>query len=438
MRLRDLIFLVGSNLKRMKLRLALTALGVVIGTSAIVLMLSLGIGLRENLTQELGGMGQATDITVYGGGMMEGSEPKDLDAKAIEEFEAMEHVKAVVPSAMLQTLSSVKYKRGENMLNVHGIPSEGFEELGHELARGRWPRAEDEIAIGADVGESITDGSRKPEKLTSEDLLGKRLVGEFVEQTQGVEGDASSGESTAEGAAASAEPRQFSQKLRVVGVLEDADQETNQTTFMDLDAVLEYNGTPKRKPIYEQVTVRADSVKNVEAVEKALNEQGFGTFSARSVQESLNQTFMILQAVLGALGAIAMLVASLGIANTMTMSIFERTREIGIMKALGASNRQVKRIFLAEAAVIGVLGGLGGLALSASGAALANLFVSAMVVEQMQGQGAGSAKMQQFFMISPTLAIFAIVFAAGIGLLAGVLPAVRAANLDPLAALRHE
>ncbi len=141
---------------------------------------------------------------------------------------------------------------------------------------------------------------------------------------------------------------------------------------------------------------------------------------------------------LGALGGIAMLVAALGIANTMTMSIYERTREIGIMKAVGASNRQIKRVFLGEAAIIGVLGGLGGLLFSAAGAALANLFVQALIAADTTTSGMAGTATTSFFQIPVWLAVFAIAFAAGIGLLSGVLPAVRAANLDPLTALRHE
>jgi putative ABC transport system permease protein len=133
-----------------------------------------------------------------------------------------------------------------------------------------------------------------------------------------------------------------------------------------------------------------------------------------------------------------MLVASLGIANTMTMSIFERTREIGIMKAVGASNRQIKRVFLGEAAVIGILGGIGGLAISASGAALANLFASGFIASQTAARGGSTPELRTFFDIPVGLGLFAVVFAAGVGLLAGVLPAVRASNLDPLTALRHE
>jgi putative ABC transport system permease protein len=145
--------------------------------------------------------------------------------------------------------------------------------------------------------------------------------------------------------------------------------------------------------------------------------------------------FRIIQLVLGAIGGIALLVASIGIANTMTMATYERTREIGIMKAVGASGKQVRALFLFEAAVIGLLGGVGGLLFAVTAAGLGNLLVASLgTAGQNPVTGGGGS----LFYIPVPLALFAVTFSALVGLVAGTLPAVRAANLDPLAALRHE
>lgn len=437
MRFRDLAFLVVSNLRRMKLRLALTSLGVVIGTSAIVLMVSLGIGLQANLTAQLGDLGAATHINVMGGGMGPGMEEAlQLDERAVESFRGIEHVEAVLPGLYVQTMQAVKYKRYETYMSAMGVPMDDFEKFGYELESGRLPRNSKEILLGAAVPASFASGgmgmpvdgpaSANDRKL---DLLGKRLVVTFYEYP--------SEEDMKEGVAT--EPTEITRKLTVVGILAPTDMQTDSTAYVTLDAALDFNGQDSRRLNYESVVVKADSVRNVVDVEKQISDQGYFTFSAKSMQEQLKSTFLIIQGVLGALGAIAMLVAALGIANTMTMSIYERTREIGIMKAVGASNRQIKRVFLGEAAIIGVLGGTGGLLFSASGAALANLFVQSLIASQAGANGAAAAgTTTSFFQIPLWLAVFAIAFAAGVGLLAGVLPAVRAANLDPLTALRHE
>jgi putative ABC transport system permease protein len=438
MRFRDLAFLVVSNLRRMKLRLALTSLGVVIGTSAIVLMLSLGIGLQANLTAELGDIGQATHINVMGGmmgpSMGPGTEEAvQLNDRTAEGFEAMEHVEAVLPSTYVQTLQSVKYKRYEAFIGVQGVPMDAFRAFGYGLTKGRLPRNNKEIVLGAAVPASFMTGGMGGDPFAGPqqggpqlDLLGKRLVATFMEYP--TEAQIAAG--------APPEPKETTRKLAVVGILEPTDMQTDQTAYVTLDAALDFNGQDRRNANYESVIVKADSVNAVADLEKAITDQGYAAYSAQSMQDSLKSVFLIIQAVLGALGAISMLVAAIGIANTMTMSIYERTREIGIMKAVGASNRQIKRVFLGEAAIIGVLGGLGGLIFSATVAALANLFVQSLIAAQTPGGGMDAPS--SFFQIPVWLGVFAIVFAAGVGLLSGVLPAIRAANLDPLTALRHE
>lgn len=431
MRFRDLTFIVVSNLRRMKLRLALTALGVVIGTSAIVLMVSLGVGLQRSVVASLGDLGAATHITVMGGGGFEGvgmPEVEPLDDKAIARFEAIEHVQAVMPSVMAMTIQDMTYKKTSASTQVKGVPVESLKAFGFEVAEGRLPRNDTEILLGDGVPEMFvgTDTGEDP----AADLVGKRIIVTVVQYP-------SEEEVTKNPAAATAEPTESRHKMTVVGVLAPTDAETDMSAFVSIDTALAFNDVSTRRPTYDTVIVKADSAETVAGIEKVLTEEGFMTFSARTIQEGLKQTFLIIQVVLGALGAIAMIVAALGIANTMTMSIYERTREIGIMKAVGASNRQIKRVFLGEAAIIGVLGGMGGLAISAGGAALANLFLQSLIASQAGGTGA-SAEASTFFYIPAWLAIFAIAFAAGVGLLSGVLPAVRAANLDPLVALRHE
>lgn len=438
MRFRDLVFLVVSNLRRMKLRLALTSLGVVIGTSAIVLMVSLGIGLQANLTAQLGDLGAATHINVMGGGMVMGpgmeNEATQLDDDAVEAFSEMEHVEAVLPSVYVQTLQSMKYKRYEGFVGVQGVPMDEFEAFGYELEDGRLPRNSKEIVIGAAVPASFASGGMsmmgQPNPSSPKlDLLGKKLVCTFV--TYPAEEEMVKNPM--------AEPSETTRKLTVVGILVPTDMQTDNSAYVTLDAALDFNGANRRRVSYENLIIKADSVNAVTDIEKTVIEQGYFAYSAQSTLESLKSVFLIIQGVLGALGGIAMLVAALGIANTMTMSIYERTREIGIMKAVGASNRQIKRVFLGEAAIIGVLGGIGGLLFSAAGAALANLFVQAFIANQAAtGGGGGGAEATSFFQIPVWLAVFAIVFATGVGLLSGVLPAVRAANLDPLTALRHE
>ena len=159
---------------------------------------------------------------------------------------------------------------------------------------------------------------------------------------------------------------------------------------------------------------------------------GFGSFSIVDELEQLRTVFLILDSVLGLLGGISLLVASFGIANTMIMSILERTREIGIMKAIGAEDREIKLIFFVEAAVIGLAGGVLGTLIAWGLDGIANRLAYRFILKP---QGASYV---DFFALPPYLSAGAIVFALVISILAALYPAARAARIDPVKALRHD
>jgi len=159
---------------------------------------------------------------------------------------------------------------------------------------------------------------------------------------------------------------------------------------------------------------------------------GFGSFSIVDELEQIRTVFLILDSVLGLLGGISLLVASFGIANTMIMSILERTREIGIMKAIGAEDHEIKLIFFFEAAVIGFTGGILGSLLAWGLDGIANRLAYRFILKP---QGASYV---DFFSLPPYLWLGAILFALVISIVAALYPAARAARIDPVKALRHD
>jgi ABC-type lipoprotein release transport system permease subunit len=183
---------------------------------------------------------------------------------------------------------------------------------------------------------------------------------------------------------------------------------------------------------YGSAVVRVTNPVVLTDVRKRLTELGFGSFSIVDQLEQLRTVFLIMNSVLGLLGGISLLVASFGIANTMIMSILERTREIGIMMAVGAEDREIKLIFFVEAAVIGLAGGILG-SLAAWGIdAVANRLAYRFILKP---QGANFI---DFFALPPYLWLGAILFAGTISILAALYPAARAARIDPVQALRHD
>src|SRR5262249_23211706 len=179
------------------------------------------------------------------------------------------------------------------------------------------------------------------------------------------------------------------------------------------------------------LTVRAKSTANVDDIEAAVKKMGFGAFSLLDASKSLKIFFRVLDLLLGLFASLALAVASLGIVNTLVMAILERRREIGVLKALGASDRDVRQLFFAEASVMGLAGGVGGVLLGwGIGRAIQ---LGTTVYLRRQGIPA-----ENIWLVPWWLVAGAIAFSLLVSLAAGMYPASRAAKLDPVEALRYQ
>jgi ABC-type antimicrobial peptide transport system permease subunit len=183
---------------------------------------------------------------------------------------------------------------------------------------------------------------------------------------------------------------------------------------------------------YDSVSLRADSVENAIALSEELETTGYDVRTTKMRFDLMRRGFLIMEALLGSVGLIALLVAGIGIANTMVMATYERTREIGLLKALGASRGEIRAIFVTEAAWIGLFGGVAGLFLGW----LLSLGLNQIVLLILRWQDIPVEG--RFFITTPGLAFLALFFGAAVGILAGLMPAGRAARLNPIEALRYE
>jgi putative ABC transport system permease protein len=187
-----------------------------------------------------------------------------------------------------------------------------------------------------------------------------------------------------------------------------------------------FNRTP-----YSSLTVKVTASQFTQDVEAEIKKQGYGAFSIADALEGAKRAFLILDIVLGLIGSIALAVSSLGIVNTMVMSILERTREIGVMKALGGSDGDIRKIFLVEASAIGLMGGIGGVALGWLVGRIIN-FGANVYIKNQGGEGGN------LFAVPLWLIAVSIAFSILVSLIAGSYPASRAAKLNPMQALRHD
>jgi putative ABC transport system permease protein len=177
-------------------------------------------------------------------------------------------------------------------------------------------------------------------------------------------------------------------------------------------------------------------VDQVIAVNDQIVQMGFQAFTPQAFVQGINNFYVILQVIFGGVGAIALLVAAIGIANTMAMSILERTREIGLMKAVGATNRDVLAIFLGEASGIGFIGGLGGVVIGWLAGQGINVIAIVYLANQAGQQGGAPPSVAVYTPL--WLPLFALIFSTLIGMLSGLYPALRAATMIPVLALKYE
>lgn len=439
------------NMWRRKTRTILTVLGVIIGTSSIVTMLSLGIGMNENFKREIESMGSLNIIEVNTyyvppeGNM--GRRPKNasLDDKALAKFKAIDGVDAVTP--IMHTywkFGAGKYIGG---VSVIGIDTKSMEDFDFKVEEGRLLNERDKGALvfGSYVPQMFYNPKASyyyggpPPKV---DLISDKLIMTMNQQY---------GERRRTGPSDSSEKPPPEYKVKGVGILKQSNDEKDYNAYMDINYLKkiqeESNKVQDRqargrfryrevsKTSYDNAMVKVKDIKNVKKIQEQIKEMGFGAYSLTDILESMQKTSAGIQAVLGGIGAVSLLVAALGITNTMIMSIYERTREIGVMKVLGAELGSIKRLFLFEAGLIGFSGGIIGIGFSLLVSFILNNAGISLFGDLF---GFGMMEGSKISVVPLWLAVASVLFATFVGLVSGYYPAKRAMKLSALEAIKTE
>lgn len=440
----DLVQLVINNLNRRKARVGLTAIGVVIGTAAVVILVSLAIGLQMNANEQLYGIGNLSQINVspnygggggggYGGPMMvmgdtsTGSdEVAMLTPNAIKDLQAIPGVVSVIPREYLNAQMYVTYKKLQGYSSIIGVATDDLTTFGLEADQGITGLSRASVVIGPQVAMGFYDPNLRPGQETPPppDLYDQQI------QLTILKYDADGNEI------------RKNISVRVAGVLTETGAESDWSIYMPLDQVASINEwangfrVNRNKDGYTEVIVTVENPDKTIQVRDQIIALGYQAFTMLDFVQGINNFYTILQVVLGGVGAIALLVAAIGIANTMAMSILERTREIGLMKAVGATNRDVLAIFLGEAAGIGFIGGAGGVLIGWLAGQGLNVVAVVYLAQQAAQQGGMPPSVAVYTPI--WLPVFVLLFSVFIGMVSGLYPALRAATMIPVQALKYE
>ncbi len=384
-------------------RTLLTVMGMGVGIGAILFLVSLGYGLQKTLLEKITTSDSLLTLDVA----ESKSVAVSLDKSAVDEIQKMEGVSEVSKSFSLSSQGQMNNLSADlisvgidpTFLRLGGIKVEKGEILSDEKI--------DNIIITSSVAQIF--GS------DVDSVLGQEInISFFVPSAQSEEAE--------DGLQEKAQEFSSSKAYRIGGVIE-GEESLVYINYKSLENI--------EVQKYDKVKVKCASNSEMNDIRDKIMEKGFIVSSLSDTVDQANQVFSIIQIILMCFGIIALIVSAIGMFNTMTIALLERTNEIGIMKSIGASNRSISWMFIMESTIMGFLGGLSGVVIGFLGGRIFNFLIN-MVAARLGGQPV------DLFYSPAWFVILIIVFAGFVGLLTGAIPAKRASKIDPLDALQYK
>ncbi len=441
MKISDLFVMGLRNLSRRKARTILTILGVIIGSLSIIIMRSIGYGLQDNFEKTIMQQGGLNEVSVRSQANLFnddmqwlGSKEQKLDNNLVNQIKAIEHVKAVSP--VIEKYASLycgKYMTGINItaMDISAFQSFDFPELEY----GSFPTGEDNtwLVIGSGAIYGFSDPMSFGRSEVQVDIQKKKLTLKFNEFQ------------------VDENKKEFGITAKNIAKLQQSEGRYDWSTYMDINYLKmlyrKYSNTLKaedrKKAIrsmeqYTEIRLVVDNIRNVSSVQDEIEKLGFSSESIGQFLKPLQEGAETLQMVLGALGLVAMVASAISIANTMVMSIYERTKEIGVMKVLGCTIVDIRKLFLFEAGTIGLFGGIIGIILGYLGSWGINKFGGPLFQKLMSSNYMYDMTNAKFSIIPIYLPFAALLISISVGLLSGYFPARRATKISAIEAMKTE
>lgn len=437
----DLLSLCVKNLLRRRTRSLLAIIGVLVGTCSVVLMLSIGFGLTASYEAEIESYGNLHMINMYyygGDGGASSRENKGvISDKTLAEIAKKEGVTAVTP--VISESMMIGAGKYVTSTQVKGIDPEVFEKFNYGTSEGRLLTAQDKLVVL--FGAWVPEWFYNPQSSRYEEAKVNVMREDLVLTADWYYGQKENDK-----------PKDRTEypiyEIKAAGILQETNDDSDYCVYMNIKEMEKIQketakankervspNTQKNKT-YSEALVYIENLDYIEKINKELKDEGYQTSSPIDWLQAMKETANMIQMILGGIGGISLIVAALGITNTMIMSVYERTREIGVMKVIGANLKDIRKMFLLEAGLIGAAGGILGVGLSLIISLLLNTVFFDAISMALGAIGGGNGTV--ISVVPVWLVLAAVAFATFIGVAAGYSPASRAMKMSALESLKNE
>ncbi|MFB7156566.1 MULTISPECIES: ABC transporter permease [unclassified Lysinibacillus] len=435
---KDQLDFVTQHIKKNKLRVFMTVLAATMGCAFLIVLASVGFGLQDSIRNEILSDEKVTKIQVFGN--------DQFTEEQIHEIKSIEHVETVLETITVNASAHSFFEGRDTQSDVYVANMHDFEQVNGKLEEGKYPTKPNEIVVGYHFAQTLINDAER--KIIEEKSKKAEAEGTYYNGSEEGYKDSLIGKEIELSLMPHADGAEETEKMKytIVGVMKKPsyDWMINSSIYMDteqksmLTSNLAATGKVKEDDMfYSEFNIFADSMENVKPILDKLKDKGYSVYSVTEQLDQMNVFFLVLKIGLIFVGTIAVLIASIGIFNTMTMAVTERTREIGVLKAIGASPKLIQRLFLMESTFIGIIGTLIAVAISYVISFVANAALP-LILEAATGEDAFSKSEITFSLIPWQLVLIASAISIGVAMISGYRPARKATKIDVIQALRQE
>ncbi|WP_286923305.1 MULTISPECIES: ABC transporter permease [Lysinibacillus] len=435
---KDQIDFVTQHIKKNKLRVFMTVLAATMGCAFLIVLASVGFGLQDSLRNDILSNEKVTKIQVFD------NEP--FTDKQIQEIKGVEHVETVLETITVNASAHSFFEGRDTSSNLYVANMQDFEQVNGKLAEGKYPSKPNEIIVGYHFAQTLLNDAER--KIIEEKNKEAEVEGTYYDGKEEGYKESLIGKEIELSLAPNLSAAKETEKMNytIVGVMKEPsyDWMINNAVYMDIEQkpVLASNlattvDVKEDEMFFSEFNIFADTLENVKPILDSLKDKGYSVYSITEQLDQMNVFFLVLKIGLIFVGTIAVLIASIGIFNTMTMAVTERTREIGVLKAIGASPKLIQRLFLMESTFIGLVGTVIAVAISYAISFVANAALP-LILKAATGEDAFSNNNIIFSLIPWQLVVIAAAISIGVAMISGYRPARKATKIDVIQALRQE